>query len=72
MKLSDAQIAGLKEVEEDGHRFSFHYKMRWTTLQRLMSLELIEFKFLPEHNVRGVALTEKGRQALQEARNGKS
>lgn len=68
MKLSNAQIAGLKEVEENGVRPAFAFRMRFTTMQKLMSLELIEFRNLTavgERGLQGLVLTEKGRKALE-------
>ena len=68
MKLSNAQIAGLKEVEENGVRPAFAFRMRFTTMQKLMSLELIEFINLTaigERGLQGLVLTEKGRKALE-------
>ena len=68
MKLSNAQIAGLKEVEENGVRPASAFRMRFTTMQKLMSLELIEFRNLTatgERGLRGLVLTEKGRKALE-------
>ena len=64
MKLSKAQVAGLKEVES-GVR-GCECSMRWSTMQRLLSLGLIEFI-----RMNGLKLTPEGRKALEEARNGK-
>ena len=69
MKLSNAQIAGLKEVEENGVRPAFAFRMRFTTMQKLMSLELIEFINLTaigERGLQGLVLTEKGHELLMD------
>ena len=63
MKLSKAQVAGLKEVESGVK--GCECSMRWSTMQVLLSLGLIEFI-----KNGGLTITPAGRKALEDARNG--
>lgn len=75
MKLSKAQVKALEAVDEACHRgggemYRTYRNMHPTTKKKLINLVLIERVRLGPCLI-GLTLTPAGRQALEEARNGK-